>query len=279
MATAIVAALGTGIACMLLGGVPFALLLRYGKKHGESATASEKIPPKIPELRGRRDGKAVLWKIFWTLAACLSVCGGALLGMCGIYILASGSGVGVGIGVLALAAACIGCFFTCWRKANEASRRQFRQTAAETRGGDWSEKDPGAILAEIKAVNDGIADEILSGQIDHIRDITAKILEFQEKRPEKAPQLQKFLRYYLPATLKILRSYGELEGQGVSGENITAAMERVEDMMGKVVEGFEKQLDQLYQGESIDIASNVEVLERMLESDGLAGGQELRLKE
>ena len=49
--------------------------------------------------------------------------------------------------------------------------------------------------------------------------------------------------------------------------------------MGKVVEGFEKQLDQLYQGESIDIASNVEVLERMLESDGLAGGQELRLKE
>lgn len=65
----------------------------------------------------------------------------------------------------------------------------------------------------------------------------------------------------------------------MSGENITAAMERVEDMMGKVVEGFEKQLDQLYQGESIDIASNVEVLERMLESDGLAGGQELRLKE
>ena len=60
------------------------------------------------------------------------------------------------------------------------------------------------------------------------------------------------------------------------GENITAAMKRVEGMMDKVVEGFEKQLDQLFQGDTMDITADVDVLEQMLARDGLTGEQ-LRL--
>lgn len=134
-----------------------------------------------------------------------------------------------------------------------------------------------AVLSEIKAVNDAIANEKLSDQIDHIGIITAKILEYQKGRPEKAPQLHSFLSYYLPTTLKILRAYGQLESQEISGENITAAMARIEGMMDKVVEGFEKQLDQLFQGDVMDITTDVEVLERMLAKDGLSSDQGLTL--
>ena len=135
-----------------------------------------------------------------------------------------------------------------------------------------SKGEENAILTEIKAVNDAIANEKLSAQIDHIGVITAKILEYQKSRPEKAPQLHSFLSYYLPTTLKILRAYGQLEAQEISGANITAAMERIEGMMDKVVEGFEKQLDKLFQDDAMDIATDVQVLERMLEKDGLSGG-------
>ena len=140
-----------------------------------------------------------------------------------------------------------------------------------------SKGEENAILTEIKAVNDAIANEKLSAQIDHIGVITAKILEYQKSRPEKAPQLHSFLSYYLPTTLKILRAYGQLEAQEISGANITAAMERIEGMMDKVVEGFEKQLDQLFQGDAMDITTDVEVLERMLAKDGLSdqGGMTL----
>ena len=85
------------------------------------------------------------------------------------------------------------------------------------------------------------------------------------------------MSYYLPTTLKILRAYGQLESQEVSGENITAAMARIEGMMDKVVEGFEKQLDQLFQGDAMDITTDVEVLERMLAKDGLSSGQGMTL--
>ena len=74
------------------------------------------------------------------------------------------------------------------------------------------------------------------------------------------------------------KAYAQLEDQEVEGENITAAMERIEGMMDKVVEGFEKQLDQLFQGDALDITTDVEVLERMLSKDGLSSKDGIRLE-
>lgn len=130
--------------------------------------------------------------------------------------------------------------------------------------------DENAILAEIRAINDAIDNEKLSAQIDRVGVITAKILDYQKAHPEKEVELHSFLSYYLPTTLKILRTYAQLEDQEVAGENITAAMSRIERMMDKAVEGFEKQLDRLFQGDVMDITTDVEVLERMLAKDGLS---------
>lgn len=134
-----------------------------------------------------------------------------------------------------------------------------------------------AVLAEIKALNDSIAHQGLSDQIDRIGVITAKIFDYQKSHPDAASQLHSFLNYYLPTTLKILRAYAQLEQQGIEGENITAAKQRIEGMMNKVVEGFEKQLDQLFQGDALDITSDVKVLEQMLAKDGLSSGEEIGL--
>ena len=139
-------------------------------------------------------------------------------------------------------------------------------------------EDPqNAILEEIRAINADIDNPKLNQQIDRIGVITAKVFEYQRSHPQKSNQLHSFLSYYLPTTLKILRAYAQLEDQEVDGENISAAMERIEGMMDKVVEGFEKQLDQLFQGDALDITADVEVLERMLAKDGLSSGGSLRM--
>ncbi len=141
-----------------------------------------------------------------------------------------------------------------------------------------AKEDPqAAVLQEIRAINSQIDDPKLSQQIDRIGVITAKVFEYQRSHPQKSPQLHSFLSYYLPTTLKILRAYAQLEDQEVEGENISAAMERIENMMDKVVEGFEKQLDQLFQGDALDITADVEVLERMLAKDSLSSQDGLHL--
>lgn len=137
--------------------------------------------------------------------------------------------------------------------------------------------DDDAVLGEIRRVNDAIADEEMSRKIDRIGEITGKIFAYQKQNPGKAGQLRSFLGYYLPTTLKILNAYAQMEAQGIEGENIRSAKKRIEGMMDKVVEGFEKQLDKLFQNDAMDITTDVEVLERMLEKDGLSGGQGLTL--
>lgn len=128
------------------------------------------------------------------------------------------------------------------------------------------------ILNEIRRVNDEIADKEMSRKIDRIGEITGKIFAYQKQNPGKDTQLRSFLSYYLPTTLKILRAYAQMEAQGIEGENIRAAKTRIESMMDKVVEGFEKQLDRLFQNDAMDITTDVEVLEQMLQNDGLSGG-------
>ncbi|MBP1736542.1 MAG: hypothetical protein H6Q60_423 [Oscillospiraceae bacterium] len=138
-------------------------------------------------------------------------------------------------------------------------------------------KDDQSALQEIRQLNDAIEDEEMSRKIDRIGEITAKILDYQRKNPGKDSQLRSFLNYYLPTTLKILHAYAQLESQGIEGQNISSAKERIEGMMDKVVEGFEKQLDMLFQNDAMDITSDVSVLEQMLKKDGLSGGQNMTL--
>ena len=137
--------------------------------------------------------------------------------------------------------------------------------------------DDNAVLGEIRRLNEDIDDEVMSRKIDRIGEITGKIFAFQKQHPNRAGQLRSFLNYYLPTTLKILKAYARMEEQGIEGENIRSAKVRIEGMMDKVVDGFEAQLDKLFQDDAMDIATDVQVLEQMLEKDGLSGGDGMTL--
>ena len=45
--------------------------------------------------------------------------------------------------------------------------------------------------------------------------------------------------------------------------------------MDSVVEGFEAQLDKLFEGDMIDISADIAVMEKMLSRDGLAGSMKI----
>ena len=92
-------------------------------------------------------------------------------------------------------------------------------------------------------------------------------------QPAKLPQLRRFLNYYLPTTLKLLNAYDRMGAAGVEGANIDSTMGRIDAMMDKVVEAFDKQLDALFADEALDISTDITVLEQMLAQEGLGGMQ------
>ena len=125
-------------------------------------------------------------------------------------------------------------------------------------------------IAEMKRLDDNIADPTISAQIVRLQELSGKIFVQVEQNPEKLPQIRKFMNYYLPTTLKILNAYDRMGEQGVAGENISSTMHKVEGMMATIITAFEKQLDNLFGAEAMDISTDMVVLENMMAREGLS---------
>ena len=126
-------------------------------------------------------------------------------------------------------------------------------------------------LSEMRRLNESIKDEKISAQIDHLEDVTRKIIDQVVAQPKKLAQIRKFMNYYLPTTLKLLNAYDRMDAAGIAGENITTTKQKVEDMMDTIVKAYDKQLDALYGEEALDISTDITVMENMLAQEGLAG--------
>ncbi len=128
------------------------------------------------------------------------------------------------------------------------------------------------ILLQIRTLNDRILDKNMSDKIYHIEATTASIFYVVKSKPEREKEIQSFMEYYLPATLKLLSRYAELEKQNNhNSESIRNSMLNIEGAMDKVVEGFDTQLDKLYKSDAIDITNDINVLEKMMRMEGLNG--------
>ena len=132
-------------------------------------------------------------------------------------------------------------------------------------------KDGRLAIAEMKRLDDNIADPGISADIVRLEQVSAKIFEEVRRSPEKLPQIRRFMDYYLPTTLKLLNAYDRMSGAGVSGENIDTTLAKVEGMMRTIVSAFEKQLDALYGADALDISTDITVLENMMAREGLTG--------
>ena len=131
-------------------------------------------------------------------------------------------------------------------------------------------------VSEMKRLNDAIKDVKISAQIDRLEASTRKIIGVVVEKPEKLPQIRKFMNYFLPTTLKLLNAYDRMDSTGIDGENITATKEKVEGMLDSLCAAFDKQLDSLYGDEALDISTDITVMEQMLAQEGFGEDSTLR---
>ena len=131
-------------------------------------------------------------------------------------------------------------------------------------------KERNLTISELRRLNYNIENEKISAWIDDIENTTTKIFDVVIAHPDKLPQISKFLNYYLPTTMKLLNTYDRMGSQGVSGENISGTMKKVEETLEMVVKAFHKQLDTLFAGEALDVNADIAVMENLMKTEGLA---------
>ena len=118
---------------------------------------------------------------------------------------------------------------------------------------------PTRSISELRRLNDAIPDEKISAQIDHLEEVTGKIIDHVIANPAKQPQISRFLDYFLPTTIKLLNAYDRMDSAGVSGSNISATKAKVEQMLNTLCS-------------ALDISTDITVMENLLAQEGLSGG-------
>lgn len=133
-------------------------------------------------------------------------------------------------------------------------------------------------LRQIRACNDAIPGEEISGKISRIELIVRRIFQRAQEHPEIIPDLKKMMDYYLPMTVKLLHAYADMDAQPVQGETIQASKREIEDTLDTLNLAFEKLLDSVFQDTAMDVSSDISVLNTLLAQEGLVEDELTKMK-
>ena len=124
------------------------------------------------------------------------------------------------------------------------------------------------MVETIRRENAAIPDPVLSNQMESICEKCIQIFRSVSEAPAKASQVRKFMNYYLPTTLKMLANYRTMQNRGVSVQEMRTARETTVRGMNMILTACQKQIDNLHKENLMDISTDIDVLEQMLQRDG-----------
>lgn len=129
------------------------------------------------------------------------------------------------------------------------------------------------MLATIRKENEAIPDQELSQLMDNLSTKCEQIFRTVSETPSKAPQVRKFMNYYLPTTLKMLANYRTMQQRGVSYGEMQDARQTTVRGMNLVLKACQKLIDNLHRDNMLDISTDIDVLEQMLKRDGFTDNE------
>lgn len=99
--------------------------------------------------------------------------------------------------------------------------------------------------------------------------IVREIFKQIKKDPTRIEELSKFMDYYLPTTVSLLKRYNEFNESEVVTESQKNSMAEIEKTISTIDDAFLKLLNEIYGNVAMDINSDITVLTTMLKQEGL----------
>ncbi|MFV0412844.1 MAG: 5-bromo-4-chloroindolyl phosphate hydrolysis family protein [Oscillospiraceae bacterium] len=170
-----------------------------------------------------------------------------------------------------------------YRMYTEAEKARLQREAEEDRRKRMMAEDPEAAalehfrqegaeaLAKIKALNSAIPGEEVSRKMSQLELTASKIFAYVQKHPGKLPETRRLMSYYLPTTLKLLDKYHQYDTMEIQPANVQKAKAEIENSLDTINAAFSNLLENLYQEDTMDVSTDIEVLQTVLRQEGLAG--------
>lgn len=156
------------------------------------------------------------------------------------------------------------------RETEEAERKR-RLDDPATAGLEAFRQEGAEAQRKLRKVRDSLREAEIVAKLDKLEGTTKKIFDYVEKHPGKLPDTRKFMNYYLPTTLKLVEKYHQFEEMDVQMDNVVKARAEIERSFDTIDMAFNNLLESLYHEDTMDVTTDIEVLQAMLEQEGLMG--------
>ena len=172
------------------------------------------------------------------------------------------------------------------RKIQEREQRaqELRNAAAgktqntAPKGGGAGDAELNAMIEEgqecirkLRDMNDNIPGEEISAKLFRLENLLKEICEGLREHPEQKYQMQKFMNYYLPTTIKLVEAYEEFDDLSSQSREIIEAKAEIEKTLDTINSAFEELLHRMFRDTAFDVTTDAQVLQTMLAKEGLAG--------
>lgn len=165
-----------------------------------------------------------------------------------------------GIAALGVAVLVAVVIFFAFRKPKKTPEQQMDEHAASTvQKGRTQLMDIRRLTMKIKNPDIRKSSENICTQID-------KILRTLKEQPGDVPRLGRFFSYYLPTLQSILTKYTRLESTGLPGEDTA---EKTFACLRDMESAMEKQYQNLFEEEKLDLSVEMKVMSQICKRDGL----------
>lgn len=150
------------------------------------------------------------------------------------------------------------------------------QSAVSKEEGDDAElnamiADGQECIRKLRDMNDNIPGEEISAKLFRLENLLKEIFEGLKEHPEQRHQMQKFMNYYLPTTIKLVEAYEEFDDLSAQSKEIIEAKTEIEKTLDTINSAFEELLRRMFRDTAFDVTTDAQVLQTMLAKEGLAG--------
>lgn len=156
-------------------------------------------------------------------------------------------------------------------------RRDIREEGGgETRGDmadgplDAAVRQGEQYMSTLRRLRESMPGDPVDARLLRLETVLGHLFGTLKKHPEQMDEMERFMEYYLPTTVKLAESYREFAAVEFPGENIRQAREKILGTLDTINKAFEGLQDDLYQDAAFDAMTDASVLRTMLERDGMA---------
>ena len=123
--------------------------------------------------------------------------------------------------------------------------------------------------SKLASFKDRIKNQKINEAISNISEISTKILSALTQKPKKVTQVYNFYDYYMGLLLKLIQRYHYLESKKELTDIEIKFIDNTKNYIDNIEKQYQKQLDNMYKTETLDIQREIKVFENICHIEGL----------